>query len=224
MSTTRTIDASCPACRVSQRVLIAESANAMRHPRWRDQVRDGTFMSFVCTGCGDRFTVEHELLFTDLPKGVFIGVFPRAARVEADRHAAILAAVFARTAGEARLPGIRCRAVFGYAELREKLVCWDAALDDRVLEALKLALFTQNAEWTANGSRGLELVEVGDDGALVFLHLGVATPGGAPVATRVDRTLYDHTAATEPEWAPLLRPLSETPWVNLARCVSRLSA
>ena len=97
MSTTGAQRIQCPACRHEQPVILVESANVERSPAWRERVIDGTFMSFPCGGCTMRIVVERELLYSDLPRGLFIGVFPRERRDRAGDCARLFEEAFRTT-------------------------------------------------------------------------------------------------------------------------------
>jgi hypothetical protein len=178
MSTTRVERVGCPGCGALFPASLAESANATRHPPFRQQVLEGTFMRFTCPTCAAPVVVERELLYTDLARGTLIAVFPSALRVEGHalepRVRATLDSLGADPANAARVQ-LR-RLVFGYAELREKVIQRDAGLDDRVTEALKLVV----RDGLLDRPAGLLLVEVGE--VLTFLRLPDHTPIQVPRA------------------------------------------
>ena len=212
MSTFTTVTLPCPTCGVPAARRLVESANAARHPAFRAQILDGTFQRFVCGSCGGPSVYERELLYTDLPRGQLIGVFPSDRRGEGTA----LEPAFRRTMDTlAAEPGLRGRSpglvrlVFGYPALREKLVAADAGLDDRAVEALKLLLLARTG-WARSGSRGLLLVEASAD-TLVFEHVGV-TDGG-PITSAVPRAMV----RLEPALLALLPLPPDALWVDVAR-------
>lgn len=216
MSTFATVSLPCPSCGHTSSVRLAESANAARHPPFRAQVLAGTFMRFVCEQCHEATVVERELLYTDLPRGQAIAVFPSERRGEGVAMEQGFEGMWGGLAEEPGLAGKSLplrRIVFGYAELREKLICADAGLDDRVVEALKLVLLARTS-WVQAGSRGLLLVAVELD-QLVFEQVGVTTESG-PVQSRVPRTMVEQLAADGPLMGLFAIPEGAT-WVNVAR-------
>lgn len=216
MSTFASVPLPCPSCGHTSTVRLAESANAARHPPFRAQVLAGTFMRFVCEQCHEATVVERELLYTDLPRGQAIGVFPSERRGDGGAMERGFDTMVDQLALEPGLAGRTLpmrRIVFGYAELREKLICADAGLDDRVVEALKLVLLARTT-WVSGGSRGLLLVAVEPD-QLVFEQVGVTTDS-APVHSRVPREAYERLAADEPLMRLFAIPEGST-WVSLAR-------
>jgi hypothetical protein len=213
LSTTSTTRASCPECGAEQDVLVVESANVQRFPDFRTRLFQRTLMRFVCTSCARPFVVEHEMLYTDIERRQFFGVFPRAAAAQFAQYEQWIEATYRETFLEEGPTVVRqaldnCirRVVFGYEQLREKVVCFDAGLDDRILEAVKVAL---GDAAPAVGAR-LSLQSV-DDGRLLL-----ATESGALCA--VDREVYDGIAADADRVKTLLAPLWQGPFVSAERC------
>jgi len=177
----------------------------------------GTFMRFDCIGCRATIEVEHDLLYSDLERQLFIGVFPRPSRGDAASCANLIEETFRTTFLEAAPAPVRRsataitrRIVFGYDELREKVVARDAGLDDRVVEALKLVLI-QDAGW----KRGSLLLDAVDEDRLRFARItGV---GVEPVS--VARGMYQELVSEQDRLAILLAPLFDGPYVHVSRCM-----
>jgi hypothetical protein len=73
------------------------------------------------------------------------------------------------------------RVVFGFRALREKLVLWDAGLDDRVVEAVKGDLL--RAEGESPSSVVLRIARVLDGGHLLFaIYQPVRPPADLPAS------------------------------------------
>lgn len=226
MSTFNPIEVACPACNAKQMVTVPESANVQRQPDWRDKVLQGTFMRSSCERCGEPFVIERELLYTDLDAGVFIGVFPEQRR---DQRASCVQAVeqaFHQAVGNEAPAAVRAgmrhvqpRVCFGYTELREKVLCFHAGLDDRMVEALKLALIpglvTDQAEF-----QGLVLVAVEDDGSLIFIERPNGTIVQEPRFVRVQRPAYDELKSDRARIETLLPPLFADAYVNASTCLT----
>jgi CpXC motif protein len=221
MSTTVTIDLACPVCGHAQSAQVAESANVQRAPIWRDQVLARTFMRVACSACRAPIVLERELLYTDLERGLFIAVFPRGRRGEADALAAVVERAFqaafveqAPAAVRASAPAIDRRVVFGYDELREKVVARDAAIDDRALEALKLMLGDAAPPGGTGAAPALTLLAADH----AWLELAIMTPLGVETH-RVARSLLDDLAAGRAQLATVLAPLFDGPYVHASRCL-----
>lgn len=113
----------------------------------RDEVLADTFHRFDCPHCGDSVRVEPTMLYTDFERHHWIAVLPD----EAIRHRSELVRLVDE--GFHRNMEVHCppmvkqwaplflrRVVFGLQSLRDKLIAFDAGLDDRVLELFKLQL------------------------------------------------------------------------------------
>jgi len=201
MSTAR-IEIVCPACGVSQVGHVPDSVNVARRPGHRGEVLRRELMRVECAGCGVKVTIERELLYSDLDHGLFVLVFPRREREHHKRHAALAREVFRRAvlneapAVVADLFGrIEPRVVFGYDELREKVLANDRGLDDRVVEGLK-ELLLREIEVLRERRAGLLLDEVdaGERGSLRFAVIEADGRMSELPALVVPREVYDDLA------------------------------
>jgi hypothetical protein len=222
---------SCPTCGNTQSVLLVESANVARRPEYRAEVLAGTFMAFGCEGCGARVVVERDILYTDLAHGLFVCVFPHTRRPDAASLCAFATEVFQRVvvteapkAVALRFGSIEPRVVFSYDELREKVLCSDHQLDDRVVEAVKHALLAVAGRVEA-GVTGLLLVTVedGPDGSLVFAQVGDSfNPEDRPLLT-VGREVYDDMATERARDLLARAGMLDGPYVHRDRLVGAAS-
>ena len=190
MSVTVPAEVACPFCGTRQVVLIAESANVQRAPAWRHAILDGSFHRFSCAACAQAFRVERDTLYSDLASGLLIGSFSPTRRGECAALEETLATTWAQIVLTETPAGVRetfagpgPRVVFGLAALREKVVCFGHRLDDRLLEASKLALLEGIPGRAEAGvcdlvllgvdpvADTLELQPVGADGAAAGDHL-----------------------------------------------------
>lgn len=195
---TVSIEMRCPACGVSQVGHVPESVNVARRPAYRGEVLRREFMRVACGGCGVRVTVERELLYSDLDHGLFVLVFPRVEREHHKRHAAVAREVFRRAVlNEAPrvvadlFGAIEPRVVFGYDELREKVLANDRGLDDRVVEGLKELLLRElEVLRTRRAELILDEVDPGERGSLRFAVVEGQKMSDLP-ALVVEREAYD---------------------------------
>jgi CpXC protein len=228
MSTFAAAQVPCPHCaRIDERS-IALTVNATRTPAYRAAVLDGTFQRFVCAGCAAPFVVEEPFLYLELGRKLLIACapvdeeahWPRYERMALERFEEDLgsgAPAVARQLGE----GVRLRAVFGLAALREKLVCFEAGLDDAVLEAFKLELCRSGAGLPLHPEARLRLESV-SAGELSFAmpergHGGDGSDAGdASQAVVVDRAAFARFVVA-PGWEALVSRLGSGPYVDLGR-------
>jgi hypothetical protein len=215
MSTTSTRRVRCPDCDAEQDVLVVESANVQRFPEFRTRLLDRTFMRFPCSGCAHFFVIEHDMLWTDLDRRQFFGVFPRESVARFAECEAIVEQSYRQAFLDESPEVVRrslhdcaLRVVFGYEQLREKVVCFDAGLDDHILEAMKLAL--SDADPALGPRLSLQTVEAD--------RLVLATESGTPVG--VGRDVYDGIAAGAERVRGLLAPLWQGAFVSAERCIA----
>lgn len=190
----------CRQCDHEMQGLVATSINVTRTPAWRTAILDGSFQRWTCPACAAVTVPLEPFPYIDFDRRQLIGVFPTAVATRwwdvegevAGAHLRNLGAdgpEVARPIGE----GMDLRAVFGLAALREKLVLFDAGLDDAVLEALKLRLLLA-ADGLGPDDR-LRLVEV--DGAELVFDVPRSSGEAAALMGRlvVDRSEYDGVAS-----------------------------
>jgi hypothetical protein len=200
-----------------QTILMVESANIQRFPEFRKQVIDGSFMRFTCTVCNGAFVIETDLLYTDVDQGLFVGVFPRDRRADVAECEALVERTYDQVFvqeppafARALFANLQCRVVFGYEELREKVVCFAAGLDDHIIEAVKVALIDATPELGARLS-----LQQADDNDLWFARVGVSAP---PFA--VHRQVYDAMYNDRQQIQAMLQPLWRGPHVSADKCLS----
>jgi len=145
MSTFTDITAGCPNCGTQQELTVARGINVARTPAARDAIMEGRFQRYCCSGCRVEFTVLRPFTYVDWSRAQMFGVFPLADIDEWPRCEQVLEGTFSRTLGDESdgapdgIPDeIRLRTVFGLDALREKLLLFDAGMDDAVVEVMKL--------------------------------------------------------------------------------------
>lgn len=222
MSTFAAARVPCPYCaRIDERS-IALTVNATRTPAYREAVLDGSFQRFVCPGCAAPFVVEEPFLYLELGRKLLIAVAPADEEAHWPRYERMALARFeedlgagapavARELGE----GVRLRAVFGLAALREKLVCFEAGLDDAVLEAFKLELCRSGAGLPLHPEARLRLEAV-SDGELSFAMPDGGDAGDASQVVVVERAAFARFVVA-PGWESLVSRLGSGPYVDLGR-------
>lgn len=176
----------------------------------RPLILAGRLHTHRCPRCGAATARERDLVYADLDRGELVLCRPRAELRrwrEAERQVERLYTdEICNAAAEhirARADDFVVRAVFGYAWLREKLLLWDAGLDDRVFEGVKLRLLQQHPMLLGAGRFDMVLDTLDDAGFAV-----IVLPNGAGEAQRyaIERSVYaiaerDMAAAKAPEGA-----------------------
>ena len=95
----------------------------------------GKLFETVCDGCGKILHLDYPLLFNDMNHQVMIDYVPQEKVREAVRASDLM-----------RSMGGRVRIVTEQTALREKVAIFDAGLDDRIVEILKLLAVSQIAD------------------------------------------------------------------------------
>jgi hypothetical protein len=225
MSTLYTTAFRCVGCGAAVDVRVADSLNANRLPEARQWVLDRTLFQ-QCCACGCTVTAIHPFLYADFDHGLWIQVQPEDQRPAYHASERDVLAAYRAAFDPARGPNfisafgalVAPRLVYGYEELREKIVAADAQLDDSLIEALKLEVLAGQPELLRRGVVLLTLDAV-DDSALRFR--AYAFPPGSPGEILgeigVARTLYaalaECTAAVRGSYPALF----ERVYVNIQR-------
>src|SRR3569623_242685 len=195
------VTADCPACGEATPMRSATSVHIARVPEIRTAVLERTLHRATCR-CGHELVVDTAFTYVDVERGHWI-------QVEPDRRRPDWAAVEAHTM-RALTRGLdltspiisglaenaRRRVVFGIEELREKLVVWDAGIDDGLLECIKLRAWI---DMPALMRASLLADRVTDDGGLELVRSDARR--FAVPASWVDRALDEQPslAARYPE-------------------------
>ncbi len=215
----------CPACGSEVEFELVQSVSADRRPDLRDAILDGSFQRKECPSCGKGFRVEPEFIYMDFGRGQYIGVWPATRRHEWQACAAQTRAGFddalgKNAPGSARKLGdkLAVRAVFGWPALVEKVLARQLGVDDRTLEAAKLAVLrTRDETPLPGGHTELRLVrEV--DGDLLLAWVGApSAEGGREPAMRVPRQLIADIDAEPEKWQALRDDVGEGDVVDFQR-------
>ena len=206
----------CRACGAEIEATTFESINPTRHPFLQDQLLQRTLLRRSCEGCGASHQHFDRLIWTDLPGRLCVCVVQEADRphwAQLENQARSALSVPLRGEGP---PAVRrwgaevvIRLVFGFEELREKVICRLAGLDDRVVEYLKVTLMDRD--------RGVvPVLDACDPTAdLCFRFLDRDEPVTLP------RDRYRQAAARTDELAAELPGLfaAEATWVHWSRAL-----
>lgn len=224
MSTLFSIELRC-ACAATVVVRIADSLNANRMPDARCWVLDRTLFQQPCS-CGRTVVALHPVLYTDFDRGLWIQVLPEDLRPDYHaREPEVLAAyhrAFDPGTGARFLPAlgglVSPRLVYGYEELREKVVAADHGLDDVIVEVLKLEVLATHPDLLRSGVMLLTLE--GADAGSLQLRAHHFAPGGRGEILGdvvVSRALYTALAEREAALTESYPSLFEGVYVNVQR-------
>ena len=141
----------CRACDAEIEATTFESINPTRHPFLQDHLLARSLLRRVCGSCGAAHQHYDRLIWTDLPGRLCACVVqeadrPHWARLEKEALSALSVPLREEGPPAVRRWGatVLIRLVFGFEELREKVICRLAGLDDRVVEYLKVTLMDRD--------------------------------------------------------------------------------
>lgn len=183
MSTFRPYPATCPACRHEWQVEVARGLHITRLPDIRERLLRGTFQVFTCPACNAPTVFEATVVYTDFDRNEYVAAETLASahwQAAVARHETVFRDCFVNGPPIAQDMGKRFkrRLVYGFRALREKLVLWDAKLDDRVVEAVKGDVLRR--EELEPSEVVLRTSRVLDGGHLLFaMHEPVVRPDSA---------------------------------------------
>lgn len=171
MSTFRHYPTTCPACGHHHEVEIARGLHITRLPNVRRNLLDGTFQVHRCPACGEAAVYEATVVYTDFERNEYVACETARSttwQTALARHQTVFRNCFEHGPPIAQDMGRRFkrRVVFGFRALREKLVVWDAGLDDRIVEAVKGDLLREDGETPRDVV--LRVSRVLDGGHLLF--------------------------------------------------------
>jgi hypothetical protein len=182
------------ACGADVAITLCESLNAARHPALRDAVLARTLHTARCERCGQTVVVAARFTYVDLDRRQLIGVYlPEDRRQERVCGEELVGAyqrffVDGPPVMQAIAGDLLVRVVFGYEELREKLVGDAAALPDLAVEAAKYDLLG-DARLRAVSAATLRLDEVREGALHLFAEDAEGRP--RPVSLAVPRDVVD---------------------------------
>jgi hypothetical protein len=137
----------CRACGADVEATTFESINPTRHPFLQVQLLERTLLRRSCPGCGALHDHYDRFIWTDLPGRLCVCIVqeddrPRWPQLETETLGALSVPLRGEGPPAVRLWGdqVRIRLVFGTEELREKVLCRLADLDDRIVEYLKVTV------------------------------------------------------------------------------------
>ena len=149
MSTYEPVKVSCRQCgeEVFQQLLVG--MHITRLPKVRSSIIQESFQHFECSSCHFVTRVEKPTIYTDFERKHYVGVeLPEVddwrARVAAHRTAFEQSFFWGPPTAQEMGRAMMTRVVFGLQALREKLLIWDAGLDDRVIELGKRHVLTES--------------------------------------------------------------------------------
>ena len=129
MSITAKANAACSKCGEKSEIAVYKSINISENPELKDKIRNGSMFIWKCPHCGQANLARYETLYHDPEKKVMIWLMPSGELPESQMEAI---ANHTRAMG-----GYKLRMVKDVGELMEKILIFDAGLDDMAVEMCK---------------------------------------------------------------------------------------
>ena len=174
MSTCISKEIVCAKCGAKQKLQAWPSATVLQNPELRKKVLDETLFNWSCEKCGYQALVVYPFLYHDTQRRLMIALSPDpdAKRLETPPT----------------VDGLKKRVVRLPAELKEKILIFEAGLDDAAMELTKLLLTGPLCKKYGTDKLRLYFARR-DDGGMVF---AVFTAGQEePAYERADQKIYD---------------------------------
>lgn len=132
MTTQTSKDVSCPHCGAVVKTQMATGINAGENPDLRARVLDETLFDWECPDCGYQAQLVYPCLYHDKVKNFMIYVVPNGC------DCALESVDVSETFPQ--LSGVTKRVVTSLIGLKEKILIFEAGLNDAAVELVKLAL------------------------------------------------------------------------------------
>ena len=159
----KTINIQCPSCgkqgekKTQSRIILSKDKQA------RDKILDGSYFEYECAGCNGRFFTNSPFLYNDDENG-FMVYFVPGFKERSQKVPTVL-----KTLKGFDTDGSILRVAASFSDFIEKIRIFEAELDDKVIEAVKLMYISMYEQ--DNGKKVHTMVFESTDDA--GLHFGV---------------------------------------------------
>lgn len=128
----------CNKCGHKQDFLIWQSLNGDLDPKAKQQLIDGTFFRFKCDKCGEEANVVYDTLYHDMAHNTMVHLTGESRVQEVIAACETMKKRMGSVTGLSQIAQTRTRVVTSQNRLREKAIIFEAGLDDRIVEIIKL--------------------------------------------------------------------------------------
>lgn len=125
----------CPRCKHEQEYEVWRSINVDINPEMREKVLNGTLFDFKCRNCDHENKISYPVLYNDMTHDFMIYYCDESGVEECKRA---LTEIIENEDTKEIAEEARYRIVTNYFQLAEKIKIFEAGLDDRMIELLKL--------------------------------------------------------------------------------------
>ena len=204
----------CPECSAQSAFTIWTSLNVTVDPEQKQALIMGDLFRFTCPTCAATTQFVYPLLYHDAEKRVMIWFVPpdKSGRGEPPPDPGVGAG-----GARAALEGYTLRAVRSVNELLEKVLTFDAGLDDLAIEMVKLAIATQIPEHEQSDETEIRFASAEHDpsappGQQDQLMFAIVTPGGTKGATLPREPIYSNMQRAAAELTARKPPPAPGEW------------
>lgn len=209
----------CPDCKTESAFTAWTSLNVTLDPAQKESLLSGALFRFTCPSCGAQSQIVYPMLYHDMERQFMIWMVPPD---ESGRTAP------PQDPGRAAMHGIEhytFRLVASLNELYEKILTFDAQLDDYTIEMVKLAMAAQMPEPDRSTGAEVYFAELEPDpagGGGEVLTFAVVTPSGTKGARVPREPVYSsmQKAVAELTSRKPASPPGEWPRVNAEHLMS----
>lgn len=177
----------CPKCGKESDFMVWSSINTVLDPEMYEKVRNGEAFAFHCPECGHAAGVDYGCLYHQMDDEMMIYYVPNPDGVEEAYN------MFRGDSKVSELMGkmqenYLYRIVQSKNELKEKLYIFDAGLDDRAIEIIKVFYAQKMQEDNPEVSVDEIRFDAGENDEIVLVFIA----GGKPIAScEIGREFYD---------------------------------
>jgi hypothetical protein len=223
MSLFRSATIACPSCAAPLPIEVADSVSADRRPDLRDAILEGSFQRVVCPSCKAQARLSPSLAYLDAARRLWVLTLPATDRPYWESFEQGAIAIF-NDSFNGKVPQrivelgrtLTVRVAFGWAGLREKLLCQQLGIADADFELLKLLLMRTIASGGLTDSSSLRLLGTNADGVLLIRWVDDAHEAVGE-EFQVPRSLLDELAADGAAWKDVRSEITSGPFVDVAR-------
>lgn len=168
MSRAKMIKITCPKCQKDSDFRIWSSINTQLDPELKSAVRDQSVFLFECPECGEKNSINYGFLYHQMEDSMMIHY------ANSEENVQELLELYNNTDNEMMKmmldEGYLIRVVRSREALLEKLAIFDAGLDDRIIEIIKLLYLVQFEE--KENLDGVYFVKAGNEKVIEFVSDG----------------------------------------------------
>jgi CpXC protein len=133
MSSPRKLSLACPACGKPGEFVAWNSLNSTLNPHERTGLLNRSLTQFTCSACGHQAQVMYPLLYHDMTGSYMVWMVPPSPQGQTEQPERLPPEMLQKLGDK-----YRYRQVGNLNELIEKILIFDAKLDDRIIELAKL--------------------------------------------------------------------------------------